>query len=162
MIDKLAFKIYLTQECFTEKRQCEELFEKIEDAIANLLTGYELEGKIDDNLTGNTITFPVMPIYFKHKDKKCVVIESSHGIFYADVATGIVIGKEICCDKQPRDELCNDAYTQIHRFDFEEWKGYYKKNVVNTHVDILDLGYWLKNCLYTPAEEDFRKDIKAG
>lgn len=155
----MAFKIYITQKCFLERRRYGELFEKLEDAMANLLAEYGLEGAIDDNITGNITCFPITSEYPQHNGKDCVEIESSHGIFYADPATGKVIGKEICCDKQPRHEYCNNKYTQINKFDFEEWREYYSNDAIDTHLDILDLGYWLENCLYTPAEKDHRENI---
>lgn len=96
--------------------------------------------------------------YDKYKDKDCVVIESSHGAFYADLKTGEVIGKDICCDKQSAPNDCNQEYTQIKNFDFEEWKRFYKVTIP-PQLDILDLGYWLNNGNYIPAEVSYREEI---
>ena len=162
MKNKLGFKIYLTQKCFLEKKRCGELLEKLEDAIASLLTSYGLEGKIGDNLTGNIIVFPLAPPaqeYRKYHGKDCVIIESSHGTFYAGPITGEVVGKEICCDKQTRPDSCNNIYTQINTFDFEEWKNYYEKGDPDGFIDILDLGYWLNDGVYIPAVEDHRVSV---
>lgn len=96
--------------------------------------------------------------YDKYKDKDCVVVESSHGEFYADLNTGEVIGKDICCDKQPTPDGCNHEYAQVKNFDFEEWKRFYKVTIP-PQLDILDLGYWLDNGDYTPAETSYREEI---
>jgi len=88
-----------------------------------------------------------------------VIIESSHGTFYAGPITGEVVGKEICCDKQTRPDSCNNIYTQINTFDFEEWKNYYEKGDPDGFIDILDLGYWLNDGVYIPAVEDHRVSV---
>lgn len=92
----------------------------------------------------------------------CVVIESSHGTFYADLVTGEVIKRDICCDKQPPSASCNPTscnteYTQIQNFDLEEWESFYKAELP-PHLDILDVGYWLEDGRYIPAEDDYRKE----
>lgn len=97
------------------------------------------------------------PKYDQYNKKDCVVIGSSHGHFYADLETGKLVRRNICCDKKP-DEYCSVEYTLIKKFDLEEWKRFYRVEV-SPHIDILDLGYWLDNGDYIPAEDDHRKEV---
>jgi hypothetical protein len=55
-------------------------------------------------------------------------------------------------------ELASEMDTPI-RVDIAEYKRYYGTEF-NEGVDILDIGYWIENGSYVPAENDWREEKK--
>jgi hypothetical protein len=84
-------------------------------------------------------------------------VTSSHGDITALVDDGTVTGIEI---NTPGDED-GEALKQIAKFDLGEWRRYYGMEQLepNSSIDILDLGYWLKDGAYEPPAEDWRQQF---
>lgn len=79
-----------------------------------------------------------------------LVIESSSGEFIVDLATGVVMTRDLCNDAP-------DDYKNIDKFDLNAWRNFYEAPIP-PHLDILDLGYWLNDGQYIPAEDSYRKE----
>jgi len=82
---------------------------------------------------------------------------SSHGQLSAYVEDGTVKIAEL------NDEADEDGQTMldIARFNVEEWKKvYYPEKIKNGQcIDILDIGFWSKDGLYEPPDEDWRREF---
>lgn len=84
--------------------------------------------------TGNCLG-GINQIYFM---QKTFSVSSSNGELHVDISTGIVTYCRV-------DENGDKAIANITKFDLEEWKRTYRKEIQeHDNIDILDLGYWYK------------------
>jgi hypothetical protein len=76
-----------------------------------------------------------------------VVAQSSSGGVTFDATTGAVIS--------------NSTEYPILVFDVLEWRTWYANESLADvrEIDILDIGYWLRDGSYTPPEFDWRREI---
>jgi hypothetical protein len=87
-------------------------------------------------------------------DMSRVVVCGSHGRVIADWQSGDVI--EVCHEGgEP------DAYSDIRRFDFAEYRRTYAGEPQPGSIDILDVGYWSADESYEPADPEHRAMIAA-
>ena len=47
-------------------------------------------------------------------------------------------------------------YADIRRFNVQEWRGFYNADPANEWIDILDIGFWDTNGIYSPPVEFHR------
>lgn len=85
-------------------------------------------------------------------------VTSSHGEFKVDPHTGRVIERERYDENDPDGEFID----QVEKFDTVEWTKKYQKNDPHDSIDILDLGFWLKNGYYEEPEHDWRTSSPNG
>lgn len=84
-------------------------------------------------------------------------VNSSHGTFYIDGNTGRVVQWPASNPDDPDAQ----ALGNIEKFDLPEWKAYWRwEGEVPGGFDILDLGFWMKDGTYEPAEEMWREEIR--
>jgi hypothetical protein len=84
-----------------------------------------------------------------------VTAQGSNGSFTFDPKTGEVIQHE-------PDPSSDEPYTNIVRVDVAEWRLAYPGEALEDVIDILDLGYWMKDGTYEPPAEDWREDFRAA
>lgn len=88
---------------------------------------------------------------------KTFEVTGSHGTLTVDCQTGRVL------DYQHDDD--DSEYSNIERFDLEEWRSYYGKELVSS-IDILDLGFWyypnklVRWPVYGGPEQDWRNEFR--
>ena len=74
-------------------------------------------------------------------------VESSHGLITANAETGEIINIE------PYGADGELKYLQnIQKFNIDEWEQRRKEAVRDNGIDILDIGYWLKDGSYQNPE----------
>lgn len=85
-------------------------------------------------------------------------VQSSHGVLTALVDDGTVVSVDLY---EPVD-ADGRMLKQIAKFDVGEWRKFYdylEQIEPNTSIDILDLGYWLKDGSYEPPLDDWRTEF---
>jgi hypothetical protein len=99
--------------------------------------------------------------YFKDVYGYCLYVDgnfssaaqSSHGCILFNPDTGVVVDYDL--DNTPDAE----SYKNIERFDLDEYKKHHGCNhVIGADIDILDLGYWLKDGTYEEPAHDWREE----
>lgn len=83
-------------------------------------------------------------------------VNSSHGQFliYPD-------GRVAEWNAYEPDDYDAQSMARIAKFDLDEWKKYWGwEGELPKGFDILDLGYWLKDEMYEPADDNWREEIK--
>jgi hypothetical protein len=78
------------------------------------------------------------------------VVYSSHGEFFINKNSGIVISEHIADTE--------DSPKGAVRFDIKEYCAFYKKSPSDAY-DILDLGYWMEDGTYEEPCHDWRTDV---
>lgn len=91
----------------------------------------------------------------KYMEKLFDVI-SSGGIIRVRKSSGVVV--EVLLEKDDDPDYQN--LKEITRFDMKEWHEAYPKEEVPDTVDILDLGYWMKNNQYETPVYDWRAEFR--
>lgn len=91
-------------------------------------------------------------------------VHSSHGDLAVDSLTGAVLVAASVYFKGSDDA---ESLRHIARFNLDEWRKTYPGEIMTgTHIDILDLGFWITDGTYTPPDEfwrdEFRAQLKAG
>jgi len=87
-----------------------------------------------------------------------ISITSSHGEFTVDPATGNVLERE-----RYGDDPDGAFIDELDRFDMREWIEYYRMSGDAKHdLDILDIGYWMKNGFYEEPVNDWREQHAQG
>lgn len=85
-----------------------------------------------------------------------ISITSSHGEFSVDPRTGRPIERERYDPADPESEFID----QLDRFDLREWLEHYKiHGEAKNGMDILDVGYWMKNGYYEEPAHEWRKQF---
>jgi len=82
-----------------------------------------------------------------------IEVRSSHGMLTIDAISGKVIRLQ---DLDPKEQ---HYLHDIDRFDMHEYNNYYPGNT-DKFIDILDLGYWLKDGTYGGPEQGWRDEVK--
>ncbi|WP_338578662.1 hypothetical protein V8J38_16800 (plasmid) [Brevundimonas olei] len=85
---------------------------------------------------------------------KTFEVTGTHGQMTVCAASGI-IEKRFHFDD-------TEAYRFICEFDIKEWCRFWQADIAGTHLDILDLGYWGARLSYTPADAEWRAEVKAA
>jgi len=84
-----------------------------------------------------------------------ISITSSHGEFKVDSRTGRVLERERY-DLQDQD---GEFIDNLDRFDLREWVEHYKVHGdAKQDMDILDVGYWMKDGYYEEPAHDWREE----
>jgi hypothetical protein len=79
-------------------------------------------------------------------------VRSSHGFLIANYESGEIIS--VHSDKEPEDYLPN-----IKKFDIERYKFVHKTDSIPKELDILRIGFWLKDGTYDPPAEGYEPEI---
>lgn len=81
-------------------------------------------------------------------------VGGSHGELEVSVSSGYVLGCDLIAEQ-------DGEYMDIVRFDIWEYaKEYPNETLGGSHVDILDIGYWMIDGTYEPPREDWRNDYR--
>lgn len=84
---------------------------------------------------------------------KAVTVVSTHGEFHTD--TSGFVYRWVPDDP---DDPESARYANIDYFDFREWRAFYNKAVVPGVVDLLDVGFTLKDGTYEPPDAECRAE----
>jgi hypothetical protein len=83
---------------------------------------------------------------------KEIDVRTSNGEITMDGNTGKVLNVVVDPDE-------DDMIQNIDKFDINEYKKYHKVKVLPSSIDILDLGYWMKDGTYEEPAQDWREMI---
>jgi len=86
-------------------------------------------------------------------NERTFTVFSSNGYLEVDRKTGKILSRNIVSD--------DENFPKIYIIDIKEFEQYYECEIMSgVSIDILDLGYWLKDGTYEPPTQDWRDEIK--
>lgn len=92
---------------------------------------------------------------------KTFLVTGSHGEIEVDAKTGRVVKADVCdCDD------CREYgdYRNIRKVNVKEWCRHYGQHEPDSHVDILDVGYWYATggeLAYEAPVDDWREEFRS-
>jgi hypothetical protein len=89
------------------------------------------------------------------KQHETFQVLSSWGQITASRVSGEIISFNLTCEDDGESRGLED----ISRFDIDEWKRTYPTEEVASHIDKLDLGYWMNDGSYCSPEFSWRKQF---